>query len=159
MLNLVLQVRFFCFIVKGVGLELRYACSSQRECVLAVANEVRLSTRRGKAETKELFFVSTFLFFLGGGRGFYFACGSQLRADLLTVCFQLRAKRSRASPSFASCYALATAKGRPSPKPSLTPLHVRSCCTACRFIWRCHAANFKFSIFKVRVSATQNLQI
>ena len=30
-----------------------------------------------------------------------------------------------ASPSFASCYALATAKSRPSPKPSPTPLHVK----------------------------------
>ena len=29
-------------------------CSYQRECVLTVANEVRLSTRRGKAEAKEL---------------------------------------------------------------------------------------------------------
>ena len=49
---------------------MRSASSSQRECVLAVANEVQLSTRRGKAEAKELPFVSAFLFFLGGGRGF-----------------------------------------------------------------------------------------
>jgi len=47
---------------------MRSASSSQRECVLAVANEVQLSTRRGKAEAKELPFVSAFLFFLGGGR-------------------------------------------------------------------------------------------
>ena len=44
---------------------MRSASSSQRECVLAVANEVQLSTRRGKAESKELPFVSTFLFFSG----------------------------------------------------------------------------------------------
>ncbi len=68
------------------------------------------------------------LFFLGRRKGF-----------LLTVCLQLRAKRSqahratvanvvklsRAPFSFASCYALATTEGRPSPKPSPAPLHVR----------------------------------
>ena len=32
---------------------------------------MRLSARRGKAEAKEPPFVSAFLFFLGGGRGFY----------------------------------------------------------------------------------------
>ena len=53
---------------------MRSASSSQRECVLTVANEVRLSTRRGKAEAKELPFVSTFLFSSGeegGGGGYY----------------------------------------------------------------------------------------
>ena len=44
------------------------------------------STRRGKAEAKELPFVSTFLFSSGE------------EGVLLTVCLQLRAKRSRASP-------------------------------------------------------------
>ena len=88
--------------LRGKGLELRSASSSQRECVLTVANKVRLSTRRSVAEAKELPF---FLFF-GRGRGFY------LRS---------------VAPS--------------SPKPSLTPLHVRCCCTSCRFIWRCRAEN------------------
>ena len=37
-------------------------CSSQRECVLAVANKVRLSTRRSVAEAKELPFISAFSF-------------------------------------------------------------------------------------------------
>ena len=46
---------------------MRSTSSSQRECVLTVANEVRLSTRRGKAEAKEL----PFSFFFGRGRGFY----------------------------------------------------------------------------------------
>ena len=40
---------------------MRSTSSSQRECVLTVANEVRLSTRRGKAEAKEL----PFSFFSG----------------------------------------------------------------------------------------------
>ena len=58
---------------------------------------------------------------------------------LLAVARQSRSKRApffffsgeegdstyEASPSFASCYALATAKSRPSPKPSPTPLHVK----------------------------------
>ena len=44
---------------------------------------------------------------------FFFFSGEE--GVLLTVCLQLRAKRSRASPSFASCYALATAEGRPAP--------------------------------------------
>ena len=64
---------------------------------------------------------------------------------LLTVCLQLRAKRSRASPSFASCYALATAEGRPSPKPSPAPLHVRGCCAMRSFYMCCRTANLKFA--------------
>ena len=43
---------------------------------------------RGKAEAKELPFVSTFLFFLGGGRGFYLrsAC-SCYRSDAETPTY------------------------------------------------------------------------
>ena len=99
---------------------MRSASSSQRECVLTVANEVRLSTRRGKAEAKEPPFVSAFLFFLGGGRGFY------LRS---------------VAPS--------------APKPPLTPLHVRGCCTTCRLNLTLSRHKFKFSIFEVRVSANK----
>ena len=64
---------------------------------------------------------------------------------LLTVCLQLRAKRSRASPSFASCYALATAEGRPSPKPSPTPLHVISCCAMRRLNLALSRRKIKFA--------------
>ena len=92
--------------LRAKGFELRSASSSQRECVLTVANKVRLSTRRSVAEAKELPF---FLFF-GRGRGFY------LRS---------------VAPS--------------SPKPSLTPLHVRCCYTSCRFIWRCRAENLNLT--------------
>ena len=63
-------------------------------------------SERSKAKQKSSLFVSAFLFFLGGGRGFY------LRS---------------VAPS--------------APKPTPTPLHVRGCCTACRFIWRCRAEN------------------
>ena len=76
---------------------------------------------------------------------------------LLTVCLQLRAKRSRASPSFASCYALATAEGRPSPKPSSTPLHVRSCCTACRSRFGAYALHI-FLIYSRRKFANLKTQ-
>ena len=47
--------------------------------------------------------------------------GALLRLRLVTAS----RPTYEASPSFASCYALATAKSRPSPKPSPTPLHVK----------------------------------
>ena len=92
------------------------------------------STRRGKAETKELPLLYPPFSFLWERKGF-----------LLTVCLQLRAKQSRASPSFTSRFALVTVGGRPSPKPSLTPLHVISCCAMRSFIRRYRATNFKFT--------------
>ncbi len=53
------------FLLRGKRLELRSASSSQRECVLTVANKVRLRTRRSKTEAKELPFS-----FFGRGRDF-----------------------------------------------------------------------------------------
>ena len=100
-------------------------------------NSSKQSAAKHKARqsrSKRALFCIHLSFFLGWQKGF-----------LLTVCLQLRAKRSRASPSFASCYALATAKGRPSPMPSPTPLHVRSCCAMRRLIWRCRAENLNLT--------------
>ena len=94
---------------------------------------------------KSPIFISTFSF-LWERKGFY-----------LRSCLQLRAKRSRASPSFASCYALATAEGRPSPKPSPAPLHVRSCCTACRSRFGAYALNI-FLIYSRRKFANLKTQ-
>ena len=118
----------------GWGLEWRSASSSQRECVLTVANKVQLSTRRGKAETKELFFVSTFLFFLGGGRGFYLRSVAFLCVVLCTRNCQ-RQTRPR----------LLAAASAATQKPPPTPLHVRGCCAMRRFIWRYRVARFKFT--------------
>lgn len=75
-LNLALRV-WLPSVKKGGGLNYALLCSPQRECVLKVANEVRLSTRRGKAEAKELLLAFTFLFTLGG------------KGILLTVCLRL----------------------------------------------------------------------
>ena len=82
---------------------------------------------RGKAEAKELPFSFS-----------WEAEGALLRLWLVTAS----RPTYEASPSFASCYALATAKSRPSPKPSPTPLHVRCCCAMRSFIRRYRAARF-----------------
>ena len=82
---------------------------------LLAALKESASTRRGKAEAKELPFVSTFLFSSGEEGGYY------LRS---------------VAPS--------------SPKPSPTPLHVRCCCTTCRFIWHCRAANLNLTFSRCR---------
>nr|WP_315018592.1 hypothetical protein [uncultured Campylobacter sp.] len=52
--------------------------------------------------------------------------GALLRLRLVTAS----RPTYEALPSFVSCYALATARSRPSPKPSLTLLHVQGGDTA-----------------------------
>ena len=99
-------------------------CSSQREC--------KHKARQSRSKRAPLLYPP--FSFLWERKGF-----------LLTVCLQLRAKRSRASPSFTSRFALVTVRDRPSPKPSPTPLHVISCCAMRRFIWRYRVARFKFT--------------
>ena len=88
------------------------ASSSQRECVLTVANEMRLSTRRGKVEAKEPLFF-------GRGRGFY------LRS-VAFLCVVLRTRNCRRQ----TLSRLLAAASVATQKPSLTPLHVRGGDTA-----------------------------
>ena len=103
-----------------------------KECVLAVANEVRLSTRRGKAEAKELPFVSTFLFSSGEERVLL----TKRRLPLLRLCLAT-AKQTR--PRLLAAASAATQKPPPS------PLHVRGCCAMRSFIWRLRATNLNLS--------------
>ena len=125
---------FFYFVVKGWGLELRSA--------LQLSKRVQ-AQGEAKPKQKSSLFVSTFLFFLGWRKGF-----------LLTVCLQLRAKRSRASPSFTSRFALVTVWDRPSPMPSPTPLHVRGGGMA--LLYEQSIVNWnQIYIFKVRISVSK----
>ena len=66
-----------------------------------------------------LVFIPAYLFSLGEE-------GALLRPRLVTASRPIY----EASPSFASCYALATAEGRPSPKPSLTHCTFKGCDSA-----------------------------
>ena len=115
MLNFVFKFyayRHLTFILRKKGLELRSTGSYNHY------------------QSKILAFIPAYLFFLGE------------EGVLLTVYLQLRAKRSQAHratvanvlklnlPLLRLC--LATAK-QTLPKPSLTPLHVRGCCTMRRF--------------------------
>ena len=99
-------------------------------CALLAALKESASTRRGKAEAKELPFVSAFLFFLGGGRGFY------LRS-VAFLCVVLRTRNCRRQT-------LSQTLSNPT----------------AREMWRhCFARakrrKFKICVFRVRVSVAQ----
>ncbi|WP_157788751.1 hypothetical protein [Campylobacter showae] len=71
-------------------------------CALLAALKESASTRRSVAEAKELPFVPTFLFFLGGGRGFTSPAARNCEQTYLRsvapsspVCLQLLAQRRR----------------------------------------------------------------
>ena len=74
---------------------------------------------------------------------------STRRALAISSCLQAAlAERSDGSER-------SEAKQKKLPLQSPISYDVRSCCTACRFIWRLRAARFKFSIFKLRVLASK----